>query len=40
MFVGTAMSATILVCAFEARSARKIPVRADDESRRRNPSGR
>jgi hypothetical protein len=40
MFVGAAMSATILVCSFEAWSAREIPVRADDENRRRNPSGR
>jgi hypothetical protein len=38
MFVGAALSATILVCSFEAWSAREIPVRADDESRLRNPS--
>jgi hypothetical protein len=38
MFVGAALSATILVCSFEAWSAREIPVRADDESRLRNHS--
>jgi hypothetical protein len=38
MFVGAALSATILVCSFEAWSAREIPVRADDESRIRNHS--
>jgi hypothetical protein len=38
MFVGAALSATILVCSFEAWSAREIPVRADDESRLRNQS--
>ncbi len=39
MFVGAAVSATILVCSFEAWSAREIPVRSDDETRLRNPSG-
>jgi len=38
MFVGAALSATILICSFEAWSAREIPVRADDESRLRNHS--
>ena len=33
MFVGAALSATILVCSFEAWSAREIPVRSDDEAR-------
>jgi hypothetical protein len=37
MFVG-ALSATILVCSFEAWSAREIPVRSHDETRLRNPS--
>jgi hypothetical protein len=32
LFVGAALSATILVCSFEAWSAREIPVRSDDES--------
>jgi hypothetical protein len=40
MFVGAALSATILVCSFEAWSAREIPVRADDESRLRKLSDR
>ncbi len=40
MFVGAALSATILVCSFEAWSARGIPVRADDESRLSNLSDR
>lgn len=30
MFVGAALSATILVCSLEAWSAREIPVRSDD----------
>ena len=30
MFVGAALSATILVCSLEAWSARDIPVRSDD----------
>ena len=38
MFVGAAISATILVCSVEAWSAREIPVRSDDETRLRNPS--
>jgi hypothetical protein len=38
MFVGAALSATILVCSFEAWSAREIPVRSDDETRLRNHS--
>ena len=38
MFVGAALSATILVCSFEAWSAREIPVRSDDENRLRNLS--
>ena len=38
MFVGAALSATILVCSLEAWSAREIPVRSDDERRLRNPS--
>ena len=40
MFVGAALSATILVCSFEAWSAREIPVRNDDETRLRNSSDR
>jgi hypothetical protein len=40
MFVGAALSATILVCSFEAWSAREIPreipVRSDDETRLRS----
>jgi hypothetical protein len=31
LFAGAALSATILVCSFEAWSAREIPVRSDDE---------
>jgi len=31
LFVGTALSATILVCSLEAWSAREVPVRSDDE---------
>ncbi|HWY83286.1 MAG TPA: hypothetical protein VNY10_15405 [Roseiarcus sp.] len=38
MFVGAALSATILVCSFEAWSAREIPVRSDDEIRLRSHS--
>jgi hypothetical protein len=38
MFVGAALSATILVCSFEAWSAREISVHSDDETRLRNPS--
>jgi hypothetical protein len=38
MFVGAALSATILVCSLEAWSAREIPVRSDDDTRLRNPS--
>jgi hypothetical protein len=38
LFVGAALSATILVCSLEAWSAREIPVRTDDERRRRNPT--
>ncbi len=37
MFVGAALSATILVCSLEAWSAREIPVRSD-EKRVRNSS--
>ncbi len=40
MFVGAALSATILVCSLEAWSAREIPVPSDDEVRRRNYSDR
>ncbi len=36
LFVGTALSATILVCSFEAWSAREIPVRSDDGPHFRN----
>jgi hypothetical protein len=36
MFVGVALSATILVCSLEAWSAREIPVRSDDERETRN----
>ena len=38
MFVGAALSATILVCSFEAWSAREIPVHSDDEIRLRSHS--
>ena len=38
MFVGAALSATILVCSLEAWSAREIAVRGDDELRLRNHS--
>jgi hypothetical protein len=34
MFVGAALSATILVCSLEAWAAREIPVRADDHQDR------
>jgi hypothetical protein len=36
LFVGAALSATILICSFEAWSAREIPVRTDDESKLRH----
>jgi hypothetical protein len=38
LFVGAALSATILVCSFEAWSAREIPVRGDHERPLRNQS--
>ena len=38
MFVGAALSATILESPLEAWSAREIPVRTDDEIRLRNQS--
>jgi hypothetical protein len=38
MFVGAALSATILVCSVEAWSAREIPVRSDDQRERREPT--
>ena len=38
LFVGAALSATILICSVEAWSAREIPVRADDEREPRDPS--
>ncbi len=38
MFVGAALSATILVCSVEAWSAREIPVRSDEEREPRNPT--
>jgi hypothetical protein len=38
MFVGAALSATVLVCSVEAWSAREIPVRSDDERKLRNSS--
>jgi hypothetical protein len=38
MFVGAALSATVLVCSLEAWSAREIPVRSDDERTLRNSS--
>lgn len=38
MFVGAALSATVLVCSLEAWSAREIPVRSDDERTPRNSS--
>jgi hypothetical protein len=40
MFVGAAISATILICSVEAWSAREIPVRSDDETRRRSYADR
>jgi hypothetical protein len=36
LFAGAALSATILVCSFEAWSAREIPVRIDGERQGRN----
>jgi hypothetical protein len=36
LFVGAALSATILVCSLEAWSAREIPMRSDDERQHRN----
>ncbi len=38
MFVGAAISATVLVCSVEAWSAREIPVRSDEERKLRNSS--
>jgi hypothetical protein len=38
MFVGAALSATVLVCSVEAWSAREIPVRSDDERKLRKSS--
>ena len=38
LFVGAALSATILICSLEAWSAREIPVRSDDERQLRNQS--
>ena len=38
MFVGAALSATVLVCSVEAWSAREIPVRSDEERKLRNSS--
>jgi hypothetical protein len=38
MFVGAALSATVLVCSVEAWSAREIPVRSNDDRKLRNPS--
>ena len=38
MFVGAALSATVLVCSLEAWSAREIPVRSDEERTLRNSS--
>ena len=38
LFVGAALSATILVCSLEAWSTQEIPVRSDDETRLRNHS--
>lgn len=38
MFVGAALSATVLVCSVEAWSAREVPVRGDDERKPRNSS--
>jgi hypothetical protein len=36
MFVGAALSAMVLVCSFEAWSAREIPVRSGEEREPRN----
>jgi hypothetical protein len=36
MFVGAALSATVLVCSVEAWSAREIPVRNDEERKLRD----
>jgi hypothetical protein len=38
MFVGAALSATILVCSIEAWSAREIAVRSDEDRKLRNSS--
>jgi hypothetical protein len=40
LFVGAAVAATILVCSFEAWSAREATVRAEDERRLRDPADR
>jgi hypothetical protein len=36
LFVGAALSATIMICSLEAWSAREIPVRSDDERQLHN----
>ncbi|MGC2782268.1 MAG: hypothetical protein WA397_00200 [Roseiarcus sp.] len=38
MFVGAALSATVLVCSLEAWSTREIPVRSDDDRKLHNQS--
>lgn len=38
MFVGAALSATILVCSLEAWSAREVPIRADEDRKPRKSS--
>jgi hypothetical protein len=38
MFVGAALSATVLVCSLEAWSAREVPVRSDEDRTLRNSS--
>jgi hypothetical protein len=38
LFVGAAIAATIMVCAFEAWSAREAPARSEDERSLRDPA--
>jgi hypothetical protein len=40
LFVGAAIAATILVCSFEAWSAREAPAPREDERRLRHPTDR
>jgi hypothetical protein len=40
LFIGAAIAATILVCSFEAWSAREAPARSEDERSLRDPTDR